>query len=162
MNKAIVFIVVGALVMAMLGFAFAATSQTTAATATVNEFLSVTLSNVPVTFPSMDPGVTANANVGNGFPLNATLGAETNVNANVTTEANQTNFVSGSNTFAVSNMEWSATSTFPGTNYTTSPATVCSGLTANGKCGIYHRLAIPAAQAAGTYQVGVKVSAVKT
>ncbi|MFQ5531339.1 MAG: hypothetical protein ACE5ES_01860 [Candidatus Nanoarchaeia archaeon] len=152
------------LLFGITGFVLAQTTQSTTASVTVNEFLSVTLSNAPVTFSSMDPGETQNASVGNGFPLNATIGSETNVNTNVTTETNQTNFASGSNTFSVSNMVWEDVvfnSTETGTAYSTSPATVCSGLSANGNCGIYHQVSVPSAQAAGTYNVGITVSAIK-
>ena len=75
------------------------------ATVTVNTFLSVTLSNAPVEFANMNPGQTLNATGGSGFPLIATIGAESNVNANVETAANQTTFgVPG--TFQLRNIQW--------------------------------------------------------
>ncbi len=148
-------------VLGITSIVFAATSQATTASVMVNEFLSVTLTNAPVNFPNMDPGQTSNASVGFGFPLTATIGSETNVNTNVTTKTNQTDFTSGSNNLPVSNMKWSATSSFPGTAYSTTAATVCSGIGAGGACNIYHQLSVPAGQAAGTYNVGVTVSALK-
>ncbi len=161
MNKKILSILTGFLIVAMFGIVFAATQQTTTATATVNEFLSVTLTNVPVTFPAMDPGTTKNASVGNGFPLTSTIGNETNVNANVTTKANQTSFGSPSGSFAVGNMSWSGSSSGSYTAYSNSTATVCSGKTAGQACDIFHRLSIPAAQLADTYNIGITISALK-
>lgn len=137
----------------------------TTATVTVNEWVSVTLSNAPVTFSSMDPGSgPINATVGNGFPLTATLGSETNVNIKIETKANATNFVHSTNaslTFPVSNMKWDEATTGPWTNYTTSDAMVCTGLGASGTCNIYHQLTVPSAQAAGAYSVGITVTASK-
>ncbi|MBI2452371.1 hypothetical protein HYV50_04835 [Candidatus Pacearchaeota archaeon] len=155
------FLVFG-LILGITGIVFAATSQSTTASVSVNEFLSVTLSNAPINFPNMDPGQTSNASVGNGFPLTATIGSETNVNVNVTTKADQTNFISGSNNLSVSNMEWSTNSSFPGTDYSTSAATVCKGISASSTCNIYHQLNVPSGQAAGAYTVGVTVSALKS
>lgn len=148
-----------ALVMAlvMIGGVMGATQSTTA-TVTVNTFLSVTLSNIPVQFLSMDPLATKNASVGNGFPLTATIGAESNVNANVGTKADATTFT-GAGTFAVSYMEWSATTTFPGTDYTTSNVQVCGSVGAGSACNIYHQLTIPSGQAAGAYSTGITITA---
>lgn len=135
----------------------------TTATVTVDEWLSVTLTDVPVTFGSMDPGTTANATVGVGFPATATIGAETNVvSIFIKTRADSATFTDGVNTFAVSNMEWNTTSVFPGTDYTTSDATVCSGLGASDTCNIYHQLTIPGAQAAGSYSTGITITATQT
>lgn len=149
------------LILGITGIVFAATAPTSASV-TVNEFISVTLDNAPVNFTSMNPGETQNASVGGGFPLNVTIGSDTNVNTNVSTRADSADFTSGSDTFPVSNMEWSATSSFPGTDYTTSDAVVCSGISiGGGTCDIYHQLSIPAAQAAGTYSVDLTISATK-
>lgn len=145
----------------LVGMVIAQVSDTapTSATVTVNEFLSVTLTNVPVTFGNMDPGTTANATVDNGFPATATIGSESNVNANVATKANQTDFVSGSNTFAVSNMEWSDAVAGTYADYLITDATVCSDVNPGNACNIYHQLTVPGAQAAGEYQVGIIITA---
>ncbi len=135
---------------------------TTTAGVTVNEFLSVTLNNAPVTFPNMDPGETTAAEVGppiKGYPLTATVGGESNVNPNVKTRADTPNF-GGAGTFAVSQMKWDNTdSPFVGTGYTTSDATVCATVSAGSDCDIYHQLTILANQAAGVYSVGITITA---
>ena len=148
----------------LVGFVMAATSIPTTATVTVKEFLSVTLSDTPVAFPEMDPGQTLSATAGTGFPLKATVGPESNVNADVGTKANNESFGSvGVGNFLVSNMEWATDSGFtPPFDYTTNDATVCSGKGAGETCNIFHRLTIPSNQPAGIYTVGVTVSAIKT
>ena len=156
MKKILVLALTMALVM-VGGVMGAVDTGVSTATVTVNTFLSVTLSNDPVTFPNMDPLETANATVGTGFPLTATIGAESNVNAKVETKANSANF-GGAGTIAVSNMEWSATTVF-GTGYTTTNAEVCASVAAAGTCNIYHQLTIPLAQAAGAYNVGITITA---
>ena len=143
----------------LVGVVMAVTSPTSA-TVTVNTFLSVTLTNTPVAFPNADPLETVNATVGSGFSLNATIGAESNVNANVGTRADNANF-GGAGTLPVSNMEWSTTTTFPGTDYTTTNAQVCGAVTPGNNCGIYHQLTIPSAQPAGAYNVGITISALQ-
>ena len=131
----------------------------TSATVTVSEFLSVTLSNAPVEFPNADPLETVSANVGKGYPLTATIGAETNVvSIYVKTSADAASF-SGPATLDVSNMEWSNTESGTYTSYTTSDATVCTGLGASGTCDIYHNLTIPSGQVAGAYNVDITVTA---
>lgn len=143
-----------------VGIVMADTKATTA-TVSVNEWLSVTLSNVPIQFPSMNPGTISNATVGSGFPLNATIGSESNVNANVSTKADGANFTSGSKTFAVGNMSWSATEGGAYIAYSITDAKVCAGVSPGGTCNAYHRLTVPSAQAAGNYSVGVTVTATK-
>ncbi len=132
----------------------------TSATVTVNEWVSITLTKVPVQFSSMDPGTTANASADYGYPAIATLGSETNVNIKIGTKANTALFT-GPASLAVSNMKWDDAATGPWTNYTTIDATVCTGLGASGTCNIYHQLTIPSAQAAGAYSVGITVTASK-
>lgn len=144
----------------LVGVVFADTSQVTIATVTVNTFLSVTIADDPVAFTNMNPGQTLlSATVGNGFPLTATIGAESNVNPDVGTSANAPNFVDDTKNFLVSNMKWSDTSAGTYTGYTISDATVCSGVNPGSACTIYHKLTIPNEQAAGTYSVGITISA---
>jgi len=147
-------------ILLLITMTFAASdTATTTASVNVNEFLSVTLSNAPVSFPNMDPGTTENATVGNGFPLTVTIGAESNVNANITTEANSANFA-GPGTLAVSNMKWSDSETGLFTEYTTTNATVCSGVSPGSNCDIYHKLSVPGGTTAGTYTVDITVTAI--
>ena len=136
-----------------------AVTQPTTATVIVKSFLSVTLSNTPVEFSNMNPNQTSNATVSTGFPLTATIGSESNVDANVQTRANTATFIGPTPLLAVGNMEWSTTSTFPGTPYTTSDASVCGVVTAGNSCDIYHQLTIPLAQTAGSYSVDITISA---
>ena len=143
----------------VVGIVMAVATDSTAATVSVNEFLSVTLSNTPVSFTDMNPGQTLNATLGAGFPLNATIGPESNVNADIGTKADNANFVSTSSNFPVSNMEWSATSTFPGIGYTTNDAQVCSAVTAGSDCTIFHQLTIPSNQPPEVYTVGITITA---
>ena len=144
----------------LVGAAFAASdTASTSASVTVNEFLSVTLSNAPVAFPNLDPGTGPTAaNVSNGYPLTATIGSESNVDADVSTKADASDFT-GPGTLAVSNMEWSDASAGTYADYTTSDATVCSSIGASVECDIYHQITIPGGQAAGSYSVGLTVTA---
>lgn len=156
-------LVITSLVLVSIAMAVTTDTAATSATVTVNEFLSVTLTGAPVTFPGMDPGTGPTAaDVGNGYPLTATIGSESNVNANVGTKADATDFVETTNaslTFPVSNMEWDDATIGPWTNYTTSDATVCSSVSPGSACDIYHQLTVPGGQAAGTYSVGITVTA---
>lgn len=144
----------------VVGVVMAATSATTA-TVTVNTFLSVTLSNTPVAFPNMNPEAVNQKPTPD--PLTATIGPESNTNAKVETRAGNVDFVSGGDTFPISNLEWATTiGAFPGTDYTTSDAQVCPSVTPNTACTIYHELDIPSAQAAGNYVVGITITATAT
>ncbi len=140
-------------------------TASTSASVTVDEFLSVTIDDIPITFNSMDPGETAKPT---NDPLVATIGSETNViSINVKTKAGGTDFcidypACAGNKFAVSYLEWNSTDSFPGTGYTTSDATVCPGLIAGGTCNVYHELTIPNAQAAGSYNVSITITATQT
>lgn len=156
------------LVLSIVGVGMGAQgTDTTTASASVNEFASVSLSNDPVQFINADPGVPKTAEVGNGYPLTATIGSETNVGSiYVKTKANGANFVCASggcevgvDSFAVGSMEWNSAASWPGTIYTVSDATVCSGKGADDTCDIYHRLTVPGATTAGTYEVGITVTA---
>ena len=145
-------------------------TQTSSATVTVNSFLSVTIDDTTLPFPNLDPlqiGKPTND------PLVATIGPETNVGSIfVKTKANATDLVcTGApcttvltpDKFAISNLDWdTATDAFPGNDYLTTDATVCTGLSANGACSIFHELTIPSAQAAGPYSVGITITATTT
>ena len=158
MKKEIIIAMIFLLMTATIGFV-SAVEQSTTASVTVNTFLSVTLSNTPVTFPNMDPGTGPTAaTVGNGYPLTATIGSESNVNANVGTKANAADFT-GPATLAVSNMEWSSTAGGSYADYTTSNVQVCGNVAKSGTCSIYHHITIPSLQQAGSYSVGITVTA---
>ena len=142
-----------------VGIAFATWDEaTTTASVDVNQFLSVTItSGAPVAFGTLDEGDT-NQQADNS-PLVATIGSETNVdNIDVRTKANAASF-SGPATLAVSNMEWSDALAGTYTDYTTSEADVCTGLSADGTCNVYHRISIPNGQTSGSYSVGIIIKA---
>ena len=130
----------------------------TTATVTVNSFLSVTVDDATLAFSTMDPSETDKKPLLD--PLVATIGAETNVDTiYVKTKADDANFADNGTTFPVSNMEWSLDGSTGWTDYTTIDATVCSGLSASGTCSIYHELDIPDATLAGSYDVGITITA---
>ncbi|MFH1947220.1 MAG: hypothetical protein ABIJ23_03640 [Candidatus Magasanikbacteria bacterium] len=156
------FILIGilGLMLGIVGMVMAAQdTKPTSATVSINEFLSVTIDDATITFGALNPSDTDKKP--SNDPLNATIGSETNVGSiNVKTKANAANFNATTGTFAVNNLEWDiATGAFPGTAYTISDATVCTGLIASGSCSIYHELDIPAAQTAGAYSVGITITA---
>ncbi|MBU1204725.1 MAG: hypothetical protein KKE93_02335 [Nanoarchaeota archaeon] len=139
-----------------------AAEQATTATVTVDAFLSVTFTNYPVTFPNMNPGTTQNAGASNGYPLTVTIDSVSNVNAIVKTKADAANFLGTTNaslTFPVSNMEWSITAGGTYADYLTTDATVCASVAPTSACNIYHKLTIPSAQKAGSYSVGITITA---
>ncbi len=137
-----------------------AASQSTTASVSVSQFLSITLSNTPVDFGNMNPGEgPINANTNQGYPLIVTVGNESNIDASISARANNPVFASGSDTFPVSRMEWSSTGAGSWTAYSTSDATVCAPVSPGGSCNIYHRISIPPGQAAGSYSVGITISA---
>jgi len=131
-------------------------STPTSATVTINQFITVTLTNTPVTFGTMDPGAAQNAT---NNPLTVTIGSETNVDFDIAVKADNANFVSGSNTFAVSNLKWDNDLVGLGTDYTTSDANVYTGETTPGAFNIYHQLFVPSPQKAGAYSVPITVTA---
>ncbi len=140
-------------------------TASTTATLTVNEFLSVTLSDAPIIFSGADPLETVNAASGNGYPLTATIGLESNVGSiDIKIKADGADLCTDyptcvGDTLAVGNMEWSDASAGTYTPYTTLDATVCSGLSTGGVCDIYHKLTVPGAQMSGSYSVGITVTA---
>ena len=135
----------------------------TTATVTVVSFLSVTVDDATLVFGALDPSAANNKPLDD--PLVATIGSESNVNAGVRTRANGANFCTdfptcSGNTFAISNLEWDITDSFSGISYTTIDANVCTGVTPGASCNIFHELKIPSNQPAGTYSLGITVSAI--
>ena len=125
----------------------------------IPEYISITLENSPIDFgDSANPGSDVAA-VNN--PLIITI--DTNVNFDITTKANSTEFTSGEDTFPVSNMNWQTSLSSPLTSYTTEEAEVYSNQASpGGDFNIYHRLSVPTAQAPGSYNVGVVITAKKS
>ena len=163
MKKVLIFIVCLLILTSIVGVVMAATDTTTA-TVTVNTFLSVTVDDATMAFDNMDPGETNEKPTND--PLVATIGAESNTDGKVETEADAAVFdctgvpcTPTTDTFAVSNLEWDSTDSFPGTDYTTSPAIVCASVIPGATCSIYHELEIPSGQEAGPYSVGITITA---
>jgi hypothetical protein len=147
------------LLLAFSAMAAGTDTKTTTAAVTVNQFLSVTLSNSPVAFPTMDPGTgPTNATTGSGFPLTVTVDSVSNVNAKISTKAGAVSF-SGPGTLAVSNMIWSPTINGVYTGYTTGDAQVCSGIAPGNNCNIYHKMSVPSGTTAGSYSIGITITA---
>jgi len=144
-------------ILLLMGMAMAQTvTQSTSASVTVGDFLSVTLSNAPIAFPNMNPGTGPTAASNNA--LTATIGAESNVNADIATEADAPNFT-GIGTLPIGQIEWSDALAGTYTGYTESTATVCSAVTPGSDCGIFHQITIPGSLPAGSYSVGITVTA---
>jgi len=77
-------------------------TQATTATVTVNEYISVTLANVPIAFGNLNPGVTDSAATAN--PTTITVDSITNVNTNIS--LNGSDFT-GPGTIGVGNLSYS-------------------------------------------------------
>jgi len=151
-------------------------TQNVTASVTVNEYISVTLSNVPIEFGSVNPGSTQQADDGaandwngdsliNGFPLQITVDSITNVNTNIS--LNGSDFT-GPATFGVGNLSFANDTT----SYTTAmQKTFSSGnppyadwvnIPAPGggaaqTRNAYFWITIPPGQTAGSYQSSVYV-----
>jgi len=143
----------------LVGMAIAVSDTAgTTASVSVNEFLSVTItSGAPVLFGDLADDTSDNQ--AENDPLTATIGAETNIGSiDVRTSADTATF-SGPGTLAVGNMKWSDALGGTYTSYTTSAADVCTGLSASQDCDIYHQISIPDNQPAGSYSVGITITA---
>ena len=120
------------------------------------EFISITLtSGTPITFGNMDADTTQSAT---NNPL--IVNVDSNVNFDITTKADASTFT-GPETLTVSNMKWDDVGTGPWTDYTTSEADVYVNEATPGDFNIYHQLTIPSAQTAGSYEVGITITAKK-
>lgn len=140
------------------------TTQATTATVTVNTFLSVTIDDTTLAFEGEDPLATSKPLLD---PLVATIGSESNINADVKTKADEPSFLClsggcsvGVDNIPISNLDWDFDVTFPGVDYTETAATVCPSLSAGNTCSIFHELTIPASQAAGAYDLAITISVV--
>jgi hypothetical protein len=153
-------VLVGILLVGIAGLAFAA-EQSVPAQVTVNSHASVTITPCASTlnFGSGDPGDT-------DLPVdcqNATDGAITVTNddvsnQNINVETKGTDFASGENSIAVSNLEFDednnkSSPTTLSTAYQTSSSNIASGSSAK----IWYWLDIPAGQTAGTYSGTISV-----
>jgi hypothetical protein len=126
-----------------------------------SQFISITLSSgVPIDFgSSANPG--SNVNATNNPLIISVDTIPPNVNFDITTRANSTDFISSTNNFPVSNMKWALTPSSSPVSYSTSDATVYSNRTA-GNFTMYHQLSVPAGQQPGTYNAEVVITAKST
>ena len=150
------------------GYAATSMSNATSASVTVNGFVDVTLQNVPVQFPSVDPNTVGTA--ASPTPMNITY---TNLtNCDVSTYLNSSaNFTTGSYNFSAGNMSYNVTVTATGTVNTTCSTGRCrygvipawvfnetapSGVTPKNE-SVFHYIDVPIAQQPGTYTVQLRV-----
>jgi hypothetical protein len=127
------------------------------ASVTVNEYISLTLLNIPIDFGIMNPGEVNKYDTG---PMVVRIGNETNVVVNIYTRADDTMFRSGTNGFLIEQMQWAITSNFYSLhNYQTFDSLVTNG-TAGHDYPIYHRIAIPLGQPQGVYTVNITITAI--
>ncbi|MCW1297988.1 MAG: hypothetical protein OH333_04295 [Candidatus Parvarchaeota archaeon] len=143
---------------------YATWNQTTSASVTVNEYISATLSNIPIDFGSLDPGTTNQPATNN--PLLVQVGAETNVEYNITLNGT-TNFVSGGNSFSVGNLSYNTTEITTPTPY---ELNVEKNAYTNEPCpcgtqadrNVWHYISVPAGQVAGAYSANIKITVKKS
>jgi len=80
-----------------------------------NVTISITLYGIPVNYASLDPGITSNASILNGFPMIVSVDSITNVNVDVSIKSSETNMTGpGSNYILVQNQTFANNSV--GTN----------------------------------------------
>lgn len=144
--------------------------QATTASVTVNEYISVTLSNAPILFGSLNPGVVdQTANVGNGYPMTVQVDSVTNVVTNLSLRG--TDFT-GAGTFGVGNLSFSnsssaATATDMATTYA-GPAIYSNFDAIPAPLGgpaqtrdVYFWIDVPSGQTAGAYASDVYINVAK-
>jgi hypothetical protein len=139
---------------------YATWNQTTSASVTVNQYISATLSNIPINFGSLDPGTSNQAATNN--PLKITVGAETNVQYNITLNGT-TNFVSGGNSFSIGNLTFNSTEVPTLTSYElnveknayTNEPCPCGTAAEN---DVWHYISVPVGQVAGSYSADIKIT----
>ncbi len=139
------------LVFGILGVAFGA-EDTVQASVTVLGAISVTADETLV-FGELNPGETSST---------VTLGIDVVSNAPYTvyTRANSADFVDGSKKIAVGYMVWYDGASW--VSYTTSDVQIASGNGPGAKHDIDHKLKVPSTAEAGSYSVGITITAIQT
>ena len=146
------------LVLGIVGVVYA-TGDTASSQATVNinEFISVTVDDATITFGSVDAPSTGNVPSNN--PLVITVGGETNINYQVTTESDAGTFT-GPGTLNDENLKWATTIDGAYTGYVTVPgAQVATGSPGGGSHDLFHKLDIPGGTTAGSYSLDITLTA---
>lgn len=137
---------------------FAQWSEETQASVTVQEYISATLFNVPIDFGSLNPG-TVNQNATNN-PMKVQVGGETNVNYNITLNGTS-DFISGTNSFSISNLSFNTTQYTTLTPYELNVEKLAysnrapTGAPVNES--IWHFISVPPGQIAGAYTASITV-----
>lgn len=166
---AIILIVAALLAISPMSLAADNATSGTTASVSINETVSISLANTPIQFGNLDAGVNQQpAQAGNGYPLQITVKDTTNVDVNVT--LNGSDFDDGGgNTFGITNLTYSNTSTTPSkTNASaTYPAPTYSDWTniqtagSDQSVNSYFWVNVPKNQTAGTYTADVNVKVYK-
>jgi hypothetical protein len=171
---AIAALIVGSIGLFGMSSAYAVTteSESTTAAVTVNGLVSITMFNVPINFPAVDPGVSFTAaNATKGFPMIVQVDNVTNVDVDVF--INGSDFAKGGDNFGVGNLSFNVTGSASGTANTSCSAlhsciyqktrtwvfneTARLGTAANST--ISHWISVPGAQAPGAYTNNVEICA---
>jgi len=161
--------------LAKMPSAYAATNAnvTTYASVLVNGFVSVTLFQVPILFPAMDPGANNTpANASNGWPMIFQVDGTTNTACQIYLNATNFNISAGGYFFGVTNLSFNvtksatatanascATPTYP-CRYDLIPSFLLNEtarLGASANSSVYNWISIPSAQVPGVYTNNVRV-----
>jgi hypothetical protein len=160
MKKGFLFLI-GFVVLASMSGVLASsnTNSTASAEVTVGGFISLSINPGTILFGNMNASEINKSAINN--PLVITIGPETNVAfVNITTRTNNTLFTSASNNFSVTYMEWDTNVSFPlPKNYLAVERSVYLTSSYGQNYSMYHRLTIPSGQTAGSYTVGVVITA---
>jgi len=149
------------LVFSVVSIAWAAEGEppqtaSTSAEVSVNEFISITVDDATMDFGPVNPGTTGN--VPSNDPLVITIGSETNINYQVTVISDAATFT-GPGTLNDENLMWSTDQTTYTGYDNTSEAQVATGGPGGGSHNLYHRLDVPGGTTAGTYSLGITITA---
>jgi|GEM_PF-3908981 hypothetical protein len=138
----------------------AGVTEQTYAEVTVPTYLSITLTNAPINFPSTNPGSTSNAQSGSGFPLTVTNDAISNTNANFSISGDQyfNGTTNPSNGFPITQMEYNTSLDGTWTSVTNSTTQFAGNIAPGYSVDVYFRVTIPSAQAADTYNTTVYIT----
>jgi len=157
-----------ALIALMAVPAMAAEEVSKAATVTVSEYISFTVTDygdAGINFGTLDPGTSDNPEAAqNGAgAVQLKVGAETNVNCNINTKGSGDFDDGGGHSFALGNAKWDIDSAVAGaTAMTTTYALITTSTAGSEKTQeVWHWLTIPAAQYAASYNTTFYYQAIK-
>jgi len=155
-----------------MGFVNAATTYSTSVSFSVSvaEFIDVTVSPGSINLPTINPTENGTATT----PIVVTNTANSNVP--ITISVNGSNFVSGSNTIAITNLRMRANSTMPDASAFVDPHFIsttmqscsaslyslgqnCYNIPVNSDVNLWFNLYVPGGQTAGTYTTSLTIKA---